>query len=239
MACQGELRIDQAIFADTGWEPSWVYEHLAWLKVQADQAGIPLHVVGSGALRADALAGKTMSWMPLYSRDSNGKKQMLKRQCTRNYKIRPIRRKLRELCGGKPVDQLVGISLDEFQRMRTSDVKYITNVYPLVDRRITRGGCLLWLEQHGYPIPRKSSCIACPLRSVHEWREIQADAPSWADAVAFDEGMRELRSRTMNQQVYVHREAIPLQDVVFTRPDGIEQLDMFSDGCGVLCAADE
>ena len=33
MSCVGELpKLDHAIFADTGWEPSIVYDHLAYLR---------------------------------------------------------------------------------------------------------------------------------------------------------------------------------------------------------------
>lgn len=56
MSIQGELdHLDCAIFADTGWEPAAVYAHLAWLQEQARTAGIPVHRVTSGQLRADAL----------------------------------------------------------------------------------------------------------------------------------------------------------------------------------------
>lgn len=96
MACNGELQIDAAIFADTGWEPQAVYKHLDWLERQAvlaEDHAIPVVRVSGGDLRAGALAGKSESWMPLYSRDPvTGKPQQLKRQCTRNYKVRPIRR---------------------------------------------------------------------------------------------------------------------------------------------------
>ena len=45
---------DCAIFADTGWEPPTIYEHLDWL---ADKLRFPLHVVDSGrSLREDAKA---------------------------------------------------------------------------------------------------------------------------------------------------------------------------------------
>ena len=57
---------------------------------------------------------------------------------TREYKLDPIRRKVRELheaAGRRPVEQWLGISLDEIGRMRTSDVRYITHRYPL-----SRGG---------------------------------------------------------------------------------------------------
>lgn len=238
MACQGEERIDAAIFADTGWEPSWVYEHLERLEQRAEAAGIPVYRVGEGSLRQDALDNKTASWQPLYSVGPSGVEQ-LKRQCTRNYKIRPIRRKVVELNGGtkRQVEQLVGISLDEWERMRDSDVQYIRNVYPLIDKRMTRADCVAWLERNGYPIPRKSSCVGCPLRTNREWREIRDDPESWADAVSFDEGIRRVRSRTRLQEVFVHRTAVPLLEVDLRSEQDRGQLDMFeTDGCGVLCA---
>ncbi len=241
MACEGELQVDAAIFADTGWEPWWVYQHLRDLELLAEAAGIPVYRVSAGNLRADALANKTASWMPVYSVDpSTGQRQQLKRQCTRNYKIRPIRRKVRELCGGRHVEQLIGISLDEYERMRVSDVAYITNVYPLIERRITRTDCVRWLTEHEYSVPRKSSCIACPLRHAAEWREIRDDPASWADAVDFDERGRRVLSRTRRQEVFVHRLAVPLAEADLRSAQDKGQLDMFEpDGCGVLCPADD
>jgi len=36
------------------------------------------------------------------------------------------------------VEMWMGISLDEWQRMRTAEVGYVKNVYTLVDRRLSR-----------------------------------------------------------------------------------------------------
>ncbi|HXJ31412.1 MAG TPA: hypothetical protein VNG35_12275 [Gemmatimonadales bacterium] len=237
MAREGELDVDAAIFADTGWEPAWVYEHLARLEDHAAAAGIPVYRVGTGTLRQDALDNKTMSWQPLYSVGPTGALEQLKRQCTRNYKIRPIRRKVLELNGGtKPqVEQLIGISLDEWQRVRDSDVQYIRNVYPLIDRRMTRADCVAWLQQHGYPIPRKSACIGCPLRTNREWREIRADPESWRDAVDFDERIRRVRSRTRLQEVFVHRDGVPLIQVDLRSEQDRGQLEMFDEECEGVC----
>jgi hypothetical protein len=52
MACRGELKIDYAIFADTGDEPAAVYQHLAWLQTLA---GPPILVRSRGRL-SDHLA---------------------------------------------------------------------------------------------------------------------------------------------------------------------------------------
>lgn len=243
MACEGEERIDAAIFADTGWEPHWVYEHLDRLEaVTRVMRGPSIHRVGSGTLRQDALDNKTESWMPLFTRDpKTGKPQQLKRQCTSNYKIRPIRRKVRELNGWslRPVEQVVGISFDEWKRMRDSDVQYIRNVYPLVDRRMTRADCVRWLLDHEYPIPQKSACIACPFRTAAEWREIRADGPSWADAVDFDQRIRSVRLRTERLDVFVHRSVVPLPLVDLSTEQDHGQLELDFDGCGVLCPSEE
>lgn len=77
MSCVGELPpIDHAIFADTGWEPTAVYEHVGWLREFAEGHGVHVHVVSAGDLRADALrsqvpgiASEGHRWasMPLYT----------------------------------------------------------------------------------------------------------------------------------------------------------------------------
>src|SRR3954464_850519 len=57
MALRGEFpdRPDCAIFADTGWEPAAVYEHLEWLEGEAEKGGVPVHRVSAGNLRQDLL----------------------------------------------------------------------------------------------------------------------------------------------------------------------------------------
>lgn len=239
MAAKREIEpIDAAIFADTQWEPKAVYDWLPYLEARAKEGGIPLFRVTAGDLRNDALAGITPAWMPLFSRDAAGHKQQLKRQCTRNYKIRPIRRKVRELGGGPktPVQQLVGISLDEYQRARTSDVAYIQNVYPLIDMRLTRQDALAWLADDGAPRPARSTCVGCPFRTNREWSALTP--AEWDDATDFDERIRRVRSRTRRQEVFVHRDAVPLASADLRTEQDRGQLDMF-DGCDVLCAKEE
>lgn len=55
----GDLpRIDFAIFADTGWEPQTVYDHVDYLTAKAKRAGIPVIRVDGGDLRNDALVAQ-------------------------------------------------------------------------------------------------------------------------------------------------------------------------------------
>lgn len=57
LAAEGRLpALDAAIFADTGWEPRAVYEHLDRIEREvAAPAGIPILRVSSGNIRDDAL----------------------------------------------------------------------------------------------------------------------------------------------------------------------------------------
>jgi len=228
MAREGQLDLDVAVFADTQWEPAAVYAHLDWLE---SVSTVPIYRVTAGNLRSDALANRTQSWMPVYDDAGN----QLKRQCTRNYKIRPIRQQIRALGGGPrhPVDQIIGISLDEWQRVRTSDVAYIRHVYPLIERRMTRTDCLAWIGQHGYPRPPRSHCIGCPFRTDREWRAL--DGEQWADAVDFDTRIRSVRSRTERREVFLHRSGQPLITVDLRSQQDRGQLEMFDEECEGVC----
>ncbi len=110
------------------------------------------------------------------------------------------------------VECLIGISLDEVQRMKPSDAKYIVNCWPLVDRGWTRDDCRAYLERLGIAAPR-SACIGCPYHSDREWRALRDDAPDeFADAVVFE---RELQATgaALRGIPYLHRQRVPLDEV--------------------------
>jgi hypothetical protein len=71
MSLAGELpRLDGAVFADTGWEPKAVYQHLDRLQAAAE---IPIYRV-SVNLRHDALdPGHRFASMPLHVRRPDGR----------------------------------------------------------------------------------------------------------------------------------------------------------------------
>lgn len=238
MAERGEIepRPDCAIFSDTQFEPAEVYTHLEWLESICE---IPIIRVTQGNLRADALddAEKFVK-IPVYSRNKDGKPSMLGRQCTYTYKIRPIYRKLQELRkehGAKRVTLMLGISLDEVQRMKPARVQYVENTWPLIDKRMSRLDCLLWLERNGYPRAPKSACIGCPLHDKAYWRHLRDTSPAeWQDAVAFDTAIRN-KSR-VGEPVYLHQSLVPLTELDLSTPGDRGQLsfDMECEGlCGV------
>ena len=220
MSLAGELPpLDAAIFADTGWEPKAVYEHLAKLEAAATDAGVPVYRVGKGNIRDDTLAKAEADGfvlVPTFTADGG----MGKRQCTRQFKIRPIRQRVRALYlanGRRPVEQWVGISFDERVRMKDSGVAYITNRYPLVERHITRWDCQRWLVAHGWTAPR-SACIGCSLHSDADWRALPDE--EFADAVAWE--------KALPAGEFLHASAVPLDQVDLSTEEDRGQLPLFT-----------
>lgn len=227
MAIRGELQIDRAVFADTQDEPRSVYEYLDIIAPEAERAGIPVDIVTAGRLSDAVLNGDHPPSLPVFT-TSGG--VLRGRQCTRDFKVRPIRRHLQKIRGGHPVAMVLGISLDEFHRARSSDVKYINHEFPLLDLRMTRADCLRWMARHGYPEPAKSACVFCPYRPDRGWREMKASDPeSWTQAVTFDQQVRRSRPN-FDGEVYVHHSLMPLDMVDLSTQQDAGQLEMFDGG---------
>lgn len=219
---------DYAIFADTGWEPRAVYSHLDRLVREiADPAGIPVLRVTSGNIRDDALdPGHRFASMPLYVLNEDGKQGMTRRQCTGEYKIKPIKKKVRELLGypypqripkSVFVEQWVGISTDEFHRAKDADVRYMRNRHPLIDLNWSRAVCIRYLTSIGMADTPKSSCLGCPFHGNAQWRTIRDTSPQeWQDVVAFDAAIRQGNARAnasgnpLLGQAFLHRSRVPL-----------------------------
>ncbi|MDN5768878.1 MAG: hypothetical protein L0H96_26035 [Humibacillus sp.] len=237
LSAQGILpRLDAAIFADTGWEPGVVYEHLERIEREiARPAGIPIYRVSSGNIRADALdPAHRFASMPLYVLNQDGTPGMTRRQCTSEYKLKPIKRQVRDLLGyphptrvpdGVYVEQWIGISTDERDRaidkdtgeLKTGDVRYSRNRYPLLDLGLSRDACTIALTRAGFAATPKSACTGCPFHTNAQWRDLRDNHPTeFADAVAFDTAIRGGAARAnadgnpLLGQAYLHRSRLPL-----------------------------
>ena len=271
MAAHGEIEApDCAIFADTGCEPRPVYEHLRWL-VSGNVLPFPVHVVSAGSLVAEvygAVAGdnKSHGRPPFFVRSPSrqlpalfgaedlfpgdemvtvaGGMGMIRRQCTGDYKIDPIRRKCRELVGLGPrqrmprgiwIEQIVGISWDERKRAKHPAEAWIEATWPLIERKMTRGDCLGWMARHGYPVPPRSACTICPMRKNTEWRWLRDNDPEgWNEAVAVDRAIRNGMKNLKAEEVYLHRDGMPLEDVDLTTAADFHD-DLFAGECAGVC----
>jgi hypothetical protein len=234
-----------AVFADTQWEEAGTYEWLGALRTEAWRGGIEIVQGTAGDLRADVLdaaeGGSTRaSQPPLFTRDRKGKPQITLRKCTRDYKVRVIRRVLRErgLNEANPVEQWIGISNDEAaERQKASDVEWVRNRWPLVELGMSRHDCELWLVRNGYPLPPKSSCVGCPYHTDAYWREMKQDRPgAFADAVDFDLRIRHMPG--MDGETFLHRSLTPLSEVDLRNAEDLGQLALgegFGGECEGMC----
>ena len=245
---------DYAIFADTGWEPKKVYEHLEWLKSQLKYPVIICkNHLKSGSIKEDIIneisKEKGFLHIPFFAKNTDtGKIGIGPRQCTRNYKITPINRKIRHLIGLKDrqrfprsiwVEVWVGISTDEAMRMKPSREKWIKNIWPLIDKNMSRQACLDWYDGKNYRTPAKSSCIGCPYHDNTLWNEIKKESPEeFEEACKIDDMMR-YSANNKNIERYLHRRAEPLRSIDFDKllqkKKKDDQLDLFNNECEGMC----
>ncbi len=238
MAARGKIgpMPDCAIFADTGWEPRGVYGHLEWLR---SELPYPVLVVSAGNIRSDTISrsnttGQRFAAIPWYTVSPTGKRGMGRRQCTNEYKLRPIQRRVVELMGGRVrggAEAWIGISADEVARMKPSRVRYILNRFPLIDLWLSRRDCLAWLGDHGYPEPPRSACIGCPFRSDAEWRALSLS--EFADAVEVDHAIR--RQPGAQHEQYAHSSRKPLSLVDLSTAEERGQFNLFLEECEGMC----
>lgn len=239
-------RAEAAVFADTGDEPAWVYDQLRRIESWGKEHGGPeIHVAQKGVLSEWVIdrqkQGKRFVTVPLFTAaEGGGSAGLLRRQCTREFKITPIQQKVREILGYKPrqhmkhrVRTLMGITVDEAIRMRQSPEKWVHNAYPLVDLGLTAADCSRIVEEAGFPTPKRSSCVYCPYHSDEFWADLKKNHPDeFARAVEFDYAIRNMTMAGRRQPGYVHRSLQPLDEVDFAHS---EQNDLFGEDCHGVC----
>jgi len=239
---------NHVIFADTGWEPKRVYEHLKWLEGLIAQSTMKFHRVSNGNIRRDLMTPekKRVASLPYHTLNSEGKRGMTRRQCTMEYKITPLTRKQRELAGIQPrkkykehlVTTIIGISSDEVERMRDASFAWMRNEYPLIDLGMSRTDCLEWCQEHKYPTPPRSACLGCPFKSRDEWRIVRDNEEDWNDVIEVDKHIRteEFRKKTgLKSQLFLHKSAKPLDEADLRTPEEYGQFDLFNQECEGMC----
>ena len=216
-------RADYAIFADPGAELPDTYRLWEYLKDWAKyNNGIPL-IKRKKSLYDDIVKGQNSygdKWasIPAFT-ESQG---MVRRQCTAEYKINTVVKEVRRLHG-----------LKKYQRMKTSLLYNITYEYPLIDRRITRGECIKFLEERSFHNIKKSSCTFCPYHSNRQWKEIKQNYPEeWKKIIKVDEAIRNSSKRGSKDKLYLHRSLKPIKDAYLQEDQ--EELFMCEEGyCGI------
>ncbi len=235
--------VDAAVHADTGHERAETYSFAAKWTPWLEARGVRVVTV-KGTHQLSLIDEWGGVFLPVFSlSDQDNSRGQLRRQCTQRWKIAPIRRWIREqgvnvrARKSGQVKQWLGITLDEIERMRSSGVLYIENVYPFIeqlDRPWTRGMVMQWLRKNGLDIPVKSSCIFCPYHDRQTWRDIQqSDTGDWEKALAVDGTIRHKRP---GYSCYLTALRKPLTDCDFRSQEEHGQLTLWeAEECSGMC----
>lgn len=215
MSALGELpRLDVAIHADTTHERSSTYAFAAQWTPWLEQRGVPVAtVINDSRSGTEVAVGGRKIMIPAYTNGAG----RIRRQCTGDWKIDPIRRYLQSIRNWQPVELWLGISTDEFQRAKDSNVRYIAHRYPLLELDMSRADCVRWLISHELPSPTKSSCVFCPFQTRRSWQEMKrAGGTDWQQAVEADASIRNVRPPG---ELFVHPACVPLAQAVIIPED--------------------
>ncbi len=92
------------------------------------------------------------------------------RFCTSDWKIAPIEAWQKK--NNKPI-KLIGFAYDEKHRGINNEYQE----YPLIEKNITRRGCIEIIKDEGLAIPHKSGCFFCPFQSKAQWQALWRNYP--------------------------------------------------------------
>ncbi len=201
------------VFCDTSFEASetWEYNNQYVVPLLAS-VGITIEIASHDLATVD-LYGKNGDLLePAYTQEGK-----LPTFCSAEWKKRVFRRYLR-LQGVKSCVTWLGMSTDELDRVKPSDVEWQQYVWPLVfDVPMSRTECVQLVRNAGLPPPPKSSCYICSHRRNPQWQRLKMYYPQdFKKAVEHD---RMIRERDKFHAVYLHESRQPLDQVDFTQPE--------------------
>ena len=182
-----QKRYDYIVFADTRDEEPETYKYIEkYLKPFCKEIGLPWITVGN--LNGEGIYDYYMRIEDLPNRTT--------RQCTRDFKIRPIHRFAKSIgcTENNPMLCDIGFTMDESHRLNDSkkkehlEVDYVKKVYPFLhEEKITRQECLTIIKEHGWPEPVKSGCDFCMYKSRSAFRRLAVERPErFAQIVALE-----------------------------------------------------
>lgn len=218
-------------FADTGAEPKEVYDHIESISSLAGNTPIVICKKDGQTMEQVMLSKKGTRFIPIpaFTRDpATGKIGMIRRQCTREYKIAPLQKAMRSAAGIKPrqvapdnsIHSWIGISTDEAGRVKDSGCSSIINRYPLLEMGISREDCKKIIMGASMR-PVKSRCYFCPY--IGDWDQFKKDHPaSFEKAILMDYAIRDSKQAGVLQPAYLQRSCIPLDGVSDRLPGPLE-----------------
>lgn len=244
MVASGELPTPApvaVVFADPGMEHAGTYSAVTRVEALCSETGIPFLRAQGPNLFRDLLAipgqrPTRLDMPPVYFRLNGGGRGRAAQRCTRQYKLRPIRRALRAhmrergiAARAGAVVSWIGFTADEQARATKAvahqDVAWQRIDFPLIRLGMTKASVLRWYAEHQLTPPPRSMCVACPAKSPAMWRATTAE--DLERAVRVDEAVRDLTCMDFDNDAFLSDELIPVSDLVRRPvPPEAEQLEL-------------
>jgi len=252
MALNGKFdlpRPDFAVFADTGDEPEFVNEYVKYfidlvkhhydfdIYTTKHKNGLSNHLLSPPQKSRDGRF-YTSSVPPFFTLDENGKKGMLMRQCTSDFKTNPLSKLINsKLKRAEPYRLWIGMSFDERSRMKVSNLKRRTNYYPLVDNFVNRIDSINYVKLLGVKPAQRSSCVFCPFHSDRYWVWLKKyHSSEFQRAVDFEIKIQAQANWDYSKTKYfLHSDCKPLSEVVFANKNQLNIFPELIDECDGLC----
>jgi len=163
--------VDLVIMADPGDEMPSTYETARLIEEKCKKAGLEfVRVQKEGqTLREHHLERGTLTMVGISS-------------CTVNWKIQPIRKFIKKQVNQsaeKPwATAWLGITTDEARRVADSDVKWVSNRFPLIEEGMSRTDCENYIKNnHPELNVSKSGCFFCHYQPKKAWAELKRKHP--------------------------------------------------------------
>lgn len=222
---------DAIIYCDLGHEPPWVYTQVDFIKKVCDKIGIPFYILDQKNLYEDYMEnfGKThVKSIPFWTVDpETGKKGMMRRICTLDYKIYQIQRFVRYTLLNyryrqhikkedvKAHEIHIGFSSEESSRASENTNKMFTNLYPLIEMGKTRKDNYAYILEVWGLDTKASACIICPFHRNFFFYYLKDNHPdSYSDSVKFDRILETNQPKTaIRRKLYISRSRKRIEDL--------------------------
>ena len=232
MYVRGELpqaRHFAAVTADTGDERPQTYDYWRLMSWEFIKSGIQWLEADGPKIPDDWDSGRTANRIDTipYFVDKGGTRGQLMHQCTRHYKVRPMRRAITKWLAKRlwiskvraervPVTCLIGFAADEQHRADDfKEERTWKGRFPLIELGMTKDDCVSYHRDNGLPDPIESVCAGCFGHGLRSLRWMKENTPTiWARLKRRDSWVRHaLKPMGVKYDVYMSDTLKPLQEL--------------------------
>lgn len=197
------------VFADTGAEMPYTYEHTSECLQPMARDGWKVKVLRPYQDQEFYSKRNTIT-LPEYCIQKQVMPSRVNRWCTMEYKSKPIKEYRKSLNPNwQEVVLILGIASDELKRAKFLGHNH--TYYPLIEKNIDRDGCIKLITQAGLPNARKSGCYLCPFQGKTQWIELYRNFPDYFSKV---EQIENIAREKFKGKAYFFIRDLPLKEQI-------------------------